>query len=43
VLFDYDADKGMLTARQTISTLPAGYAVSNFSSEILVTAPPADD
>lgn len=36
VLFDYDATKGTLTARQTISTLPPGYAGSNFCSEILV-------
>lgn len=38
VLFDYDAGKGRLTARQTISTLPAGFAGSNFCSEILVSA-----
>jgi 6-phosphogluconolactonase len=36
VRFDYDADPGRLTARQTISTLPAGFAGSNFCSEILV-------
>jgi 6-phosphogluconolactonase (cycloisomerase 2 family) len=35
-LFDYDADAGRLTARQTISTLPPGFAGSNFCSEILV-------
>lgn len=38
VLFDYDADKGQLTPRQTISTLPEGFAGSNFCSEILVSA-----
>jgi len=38
VLFDYDAAKGRLTARQTISTLPPGFAGSNFCSEILVSA-----
>jgi 6-phosphogluconolactonase (cycloisomerase 2 family) len=38
VRFDYDADKGALTARQTLSTLPKGYAGSNFCSEILVSA-----
>lgn len=38
VLFDYDADKGRLTSRQTISTLPAGFAGSNFCSEILVSS-----
>ncbi len=36
VRFDYDPDVGKLTARQTISTLPKGYAGSNFCSEILV-------
>jgi 6-phosphogluconolactonase (cycloisomerase 2 family) len=36
VLFDYDAKSGRLSARQTISTLPAGFAGSNFCSEILV-------
>jgi 6-phosphogluconolactonase (cycloisomerase 2 family) len=36
VLFDYDAPTGQLTPRQTISTLPPGFAGSNFCSEILV-------
>ncbi|MFH1922059.1 MAG: lactonase family protein [Planctomycetota bacterium] len=36
VLFDYDARAGRLTARQTVSTLPPGFAGSNFCSEILV-------
>jgi len=36
VLFDYDARAGQLTARQTVSTLPPGFAGSNFCSEILV-------
>lgn len=35
VRFDYDAKSGTLTARQTISTLPPGYAGSNFCSEVL--------
>jgi 3-carboxymuconate cyclase len=30
--FDYDADSGRLTPRQTISTLPTGFAGSNFCS-----------
>ncbi len=34
VLFDYEA--GRLTPRRTISSLPPGYAGSNFTSEILV-------
>jgi 6-phosphogluconolactonase (cycloisomerase 2 family) len=38
VLFDYDPSKGQLTPRQTISTLPPGFAGSNFCSEILVSA-----
>ena len=36
VLFDYDNQSGTLSARQTISTLPPGFAGSNFCSEILV-------
>lgn len=38
VRFDYDADAGRLTARQTVSTLPPGFAGSNFCSGILVSA-----
>ena len=38
VLFDYDAEKGRLAARQTISSLPPGFAGSNFCSEIMVSA-----
>jgi 6-phosphogluconolactonase (cycloisomerase 2 family) len=38
VLFDYDAAAGQLAARQTVSTLPPGFAGSNFCSEILVSA-----
>lgn len=38
VLFDYDAATGRLTARQTISTLPPGFAGSNFCSGILVSS-----
>jgi 6-phosphogluconolactonase len=38
VLFDYDARAGRLAARQTLSTLPSGFAGSNFCSEILVSA-----
>lgn len=36
VLFDYDSSNGHLTSRQTISSLPPGYAGSNFCSGILV-------
>jgi len=35
-LFDYDAASGGLSMRQTISTLPRGFAGSSFSSEILL-------
>ncbi len=38
VLFDYDSGTGRLSSRQTISTLPSGFAGSNFCSEILVSA-----
>jgi 6-phosphogluconolactonase (cycloisomerase 2 family) len=38
VLFDYDAATGKLASRQTISTLPPGFAGSNFCSEVLVSA-----
>ena len=37
-LFDYDAAKGRLAARQTVSSLPPGFAGSNFCSEVLVSA-----
>jgi 6-phosphogluconolactonase len=36
VLFDWDAATGRLTSRQTISTLPPGFAGSNFCSGIVV-------
>jgi 6-phosphogluconolactonase (cycloisomerase 2 family) len=36
VLFDYDSAKGRLASRQTISSLPPGFAGSNFCSEIMV-------
>jgi 6-phosphogluconolactonase len=36
VLFDYESSTGRLSMRQTISTLPPGFAGSNFCSEILV-------
>ena len=36
VLFDYDGARGRLAARQTVSSLPPGFAGSNFCSEILV-------
>ena len=36
--FDYDAESGRLSGRQTISSLPPRFAGSNFCSEILVSA-----
>ncbi|MBI3880292.1 MAG: lactonase family protein [Verrucomicrobia bacterium] len=38
VVFDYDSANGRLKARQTISSLPPGFAGSNFCSEVLVSA-----
>ncbi len=37
-LFDYDATTGRLSSRETISSLPPGFAGSNFCSEILLSA-----
>jgi 6-phosphogluconolactonase (cycloisomerase 2 family) len=36
VTFDYDGARGRLTARQTISSLPKGFAGTNFTSEVVV-------
>ena len=36
MLFDYDSGNGHLTERQTISSLPTGYAGSNFCSGIML-------
>lgn len=38
VLFDYDAAGGKLTPRQTLSSLPRGFAGTNFTSEVTVSA-----
>jgi len=38
VLFDYDAAKGRLASRQTIPSLPSGFAGSNFCSEIMASS-----
>lgn len=38
VRFDFEAESGRLTERQSISSLPPGFAGSNFASEILVSA-----
>ena len=36
VTFDYDAARGRLTPKQTISSLPEGFAGTNFTSEVMV-------
>jgi len=36
IRFDFDATRGTLTARQTVSTLPKGFTGTSFTSEILV-------
>lgn len=36
VLWDYDAESGRLSARQTVSSLPGGFAGTNFPSEIRI-------
>jgi len=35
-VFDYDAAAGRLTVRQTLSTLPHGFAGTSFTSEVLI-------
>ena len=37
-MFDYDGRNGKLTAKQTISSLPKGFAGTNFTSEVVVSA-----
>jgi len=36
ITFDYDGATGRLTAKQTISSLPAGFAGTNFTSEVAI-------
>src|ERR1022692_989930 len=38
IAFDYDAARGSLTAKQTISSLPAGFRGTNFTSELMISA-----
>jgi 6-phosphogluconolactonase (cycloisomerase 2 family) len=38
ILFDYDAARGVLKERQTLSTLPKGFAGTNYTSEVAVSA-----
>jgi 6-phosphogluconolactonase len=37
-LFDYDAAKGRLAPRQTVSSLPSGFVGTSFTSEIVISA-----
>ena len=37
-MYDYDAANGKLTAKQTLSTLPKGFAGTDFTSEVVVSA-----
>src|SRR5579863_5637686 len=36
VVFDYDAARGRLTPKQTLSSLPKGFTGTNFTSEVVV-------
>ena len=38
VVFDYDTARGILTAKQTLSSLPKGFAGTNFTSEVVVSS-----
>jgi len=38
VAFDYDAARGRLTEKQTLSSLPKGFVGTNFTSEVLISA-----
>jgi len=38
VAFDYDASRGRLKEKQTLSSLPKGFAGTNFTSEVMVSA-----
>jgi 6-phosphogluconolactonase len=38
VVFDYDSSRGRLTEKQTLSSLPKGFAGTNFTSEVMISA-----
>lgn len=38
VAYDYDADHGRLTEKQTLSSLPKGFVGTNFTSEVMISA-----
>ncbi|HMD85620.1 MAG TPA: lactonase family protein [Terriglobia bacterium] len=37
-VYDYDSAQGRLTAKQTVSSLPKGFAGSNFPAEVMISA-----
>ena len=38
VVYDYDSTQGRLTAKQTVSSLPKGFAGSNFPAEVMISS-----
>jgi 6-phosphogluconolactonase len=38
VAYDYDSSQGRLTAKQTVSSLPKGFAGSNFPAEVMISS-----
>ncbi len=38
VVFDYDASRGRLTEKQTLSSLPKGFVGTNYTSEVMISA-----
>jgi len=38
VTYDYDAEVGRLTAKQTVATLPKGFKGTNFTSEVVISS-----
>jgi len=38
VAYDYDSTQGRLTAKQTVSSLPKGFAGSNFPAEVMISS-----
>jgi 6-phosphogluconolactonase len=38
VVFDYDANRGRMTRKQTLSSLPKGFVGTNFTSEVMTSA-----
>ncbi len=38
VVFDYDANRGRMARKQTLSSLPKGFVGTNFTSEVMISA-----